>query len=82
MSEERRLLMRRFKVWALVLAVMVSVNIVACGGGKTDVKSESSTVTTTLGQELQDLDQAYKDGIITQKEYEKAKKKLIEQRTQ
>ncbi|MBW2428133.1 MAG: hypothetical protein JRF56_04185, partial [Deltaproteobacteria bacterium] len=57
--------MRRFKVWALVLAVMVSVNIVACGGGKTDVKSESSTVTTTLGQELQDLDKAYKDGIIT-----------------
>ena len=45
------------------------------------MKSESSTVTTTLGQELQDLDKAYKDGIITQKEYDKAKKRLIEQRT-
>ena len=74
--------MRLIKFWALVLAVMVSVNIVACGGDKTDVKSEPSTVTTTLGQELQDLDKAYKDGIITQKEYDKAKKKLLEQRTQ
>ncbi len=73
--------MKFLKVCALVLAVFMSVNFVACGGSKTDVKSESSTVTTTLGQELQDLDKAYKDGIITEKEYEKAKKKLIEQRT-
>jgi hypothetical protein len=69
------------KAWALVLTVLVWVNFTACGGGKTDVKSESSTVTTTLGQELQDLDKAYKDGIITKKEYDKAKKKLLEQRT-
>ena len=70
------------RVCVLALIVLVSVNFVACGGGKTDVKSESSTVTTTLGQELQDLDKAYKDGIITQKEFEKAKKRLIEQRTE
>jgi hypothetical protein len=57
------------------------VNFAACGGSKADVKSEPTTVTTTLGQELQDLDKAYKDGIITEKEYEKAKKRLIEQRT-
>lgn len=74
--------MRSLRVCVLVLIVLVSVNFVACGGGKTDVKSGSSTVTTTLGQELQDLDKAYKDGIITQKEYEKAKKRLIEQRTE
>ncbi len=74
--------MRFLRVWALVFVVFMSLNFVACGGGtKTDVKSESTTTTTTLGQELQDLDKAYKDGIITEKEYEKAKKKLIEQRT-
>ncbi len=73
--------MRKIRIWALVLIVLVSVNFAACGGGKTDVKSESATITTTLGQELQDLDKAYKDGIITEKEYEKAKKRLIEQRT-
>ena len=70
------------RVCVLALIVLVSVNFVACVGGETDVKSGSSTVTTTLGQELQDLDKAYKDGIITQKEYEKAKKRLIEQRTE
>ena len=73
--------MRRLSVCALVLIVLVSVNAVGCGGGKTDVNSEPSTVTTTLGQELQDLEKAYKDGIITEKEYEKAKKALIEKRT-
>jgi hypothetical protein len=74
--------MRKIRILALLLVVLVSVNFTACGGGKTDVKSESSTITTTLGQELQDLDKAYKDGIITQKEFEKAKKRLIEQRTE
>ena len=70
------------RVCALGLAVLMGVSVFGCGGGKTDVKSESSTVTTTLGQELQDLDKAFKDGIITQKEYEKAKKSLIEKRTE
>ncbi len=74
--------MRILRVCVLAVIVLLCVNFAACGGGKTDVKSESSTVTTTLGQELQDLDKAYKDGIITQKEYEKAKKRLIEQRTE
>ena len=73
--------MRKIRILALVLIVWVCLNVAACGGGKTEVKSEPSTVTTTLGQELQDLDKAYKDGIITQKEYDKAKKRLIEQRT-
>ncbi len=71
--------MKLFRICALVLIVLVSVNFVACGGG-TDVKSETST--TTLGQELQDLDKAYKDGIITEKEYKKAKEKLIKKKTQ
>lgn len=72
--------MKLFRICALVLIVMVSVNFVACGGGtKTDVRSETST--TTLGQELQDLNKAYQDGIITEKEYEKAKEKLIKKKT-
>jgi hypothetical protein len=34
-----------------------------------------------LGQELQDLEEAYKKGTITKDEYETAKKKILEQRT-
>lgn len=74
--------MKLIRAGALILIVLLSVSFTACSGKKsrTDVKTE--TVTTTLGQELQDLNKAYKDGIITQKEYEKAKKALIDKRTE
>ena len=74
--------MKLFRTWVLILIVLISLNVAACGGKKTqsDV-NKSETTTTTLGQELIDLDKAYKDGIITQKEYEKAKKALLEKRT-
>lgn len=74
--------MRKIRILALVLVVMMCLNFAACGIGKSEVKPGPSTVTTTLGQELLDLDKAYKDGIITQKEYEKTKKRLIEKRTE
>jgi len=74
--------MRFVRILALVLAVILCVAFVACGSGKKETKAEPINVTTTLGQELQDLDKAYKDGIITEKEYEKAKKALIEKRTE
>ena len=73
--------MRFFRAFALVLTISLSVTFLACSGDKKKAKSESITVTTTLGQELLDLKKAYKDGIITEKEYEKAKKALIEKRT-
>ena len=59
----------------------LSLIIGGCGGGGADVKTESSSYSTTLGQELKDLEDAYKKGIISEKEYNDAKKKLIEQRT-
>ena len=74
--------MRKIRILGLVLVVVACLNFAACDRGKTKVKSEPTTVTTTLGQELLDLDKAYKDGIITQKEYEKTKKRLIEKRTE
>ena len=74
--------MKFFKLCTMMVSLLVCLNFVACGGSKTEVKSEPTTVTTTLGQELQDLEKAYKDGVITEKEYEKAKKRLIEQRTE
>ncbi len=72
--------MKILRVFTLILILLVSVNFIACGGSKSQTNAKAST-TTTLGQELQDLKTAYDKGIITEKEYEKAKKKLIEQRT-
>ena len=60
---------------------ILSLIIAGCGGGGADVKTESSSYSTTLGQELKDLEDAYKKGIISEKEYNNAKKNLIEQRT-
>ena len=73
--------MTSFRIFALVLTIVLCVTLIACSGDKKEMKSEPATVTTTLGQELLDLKKAYEDGIITEKEYEKAKKALIEQRT-
>ena len=59
----------------IVLAVLIGLAplILGCGGGKTNVE----TRTTTKGQELMDLEKAYKSGIITEKEYEKQKKEIL-----
>lgn len=73
--------MRFTKVFIVVMMVVVGVYLVGCcGGSKETVVVPPSQSTTTLGQELQDLDEAYKKGAITQDEYEKAKKKLLDQK--
>ena len=59
----------------LLIVAMISI-LVACGGG--GAKVESTTTTTTMGQELMDLDETYKKGILTEKEYKKAKKSIME----
>jgi hypothetical protein len=60
---------------AALLAASV-LSLTACGGGKTvKVESENSV---SMGQELHDLDKAYKDGVISKSEYEKAKKKILD----
>ena len=72
--------MKLVRIFALILVILVAVNFMACSGGsKTDVKAETST--TTLGQELMDLEKAYKDGVITEKEYKKAKEDIIKKKT-
>ena len=56
------------------LAVCLATSLLA--GCVSSSKTESQT-TVSVGQQLQDLDKAYKEGTITQKEYEKLRKALI-----
>ena len=65
----------------LLVSVFLALCLSGCGGGEAKVQSQQSTYTTTLGQELKDLEDAYRKGIITEKQYNDAKEKLIEQRT-
>jgi uncharacterized membrane protein len=68
------------KTWKVYVMALVIFSIVmgglfaGCGGGGAEVKQTS----TTLGQELTDLQAAYEKGIITEKEYNKAKKEILD----
>ncbi len=59
----------------LVGGLLLLGSLSACGGGGADVKSEIST--TTTGQQLIDLKKAYDSGAISQSEYERERKKIL-----
>ena len=65
------------KLGALLLVVFLATSLIlaGCGGKKSSATVEANT--TTLGQELIDLQQAYEKGIITEKQYNDLKKKAI-----
>ncbi len=71
--------MKLLRMWATIMVVIMALGLAGCGGGGAELKSDSYT--TTLGQELKDLEEAYQKQIITEKQYKEAKEKLIEQRT-
>lgn len=64
----------------VVLAVIFGLNMAACCGpdAKTDVKTTQIITQPTVGQQLDDLDKAYKNGALTKEEYDKVRKDIIE----
>jgi hypothetical protein len=71
---------------ALLLVAATTLQGCGCclGGGENDKQVQSTTnvnTTTTLGQELEDLEKARQSGVLSDAEFEAAKQKLIEQRT-
>ena len=74
-------LMKTLKLAGFAAIVAGSLAILSgCGGGGARAMVQS-TGNKTLGQELQDLQQSYEKGIITKKEYENTKQKLIKKYT-
>ena len=55
---------------AAVIAAALTLS--ACGGSTTTVKQ-----TETQGQQLMDLKEAYDNGVITEKEYNKTKANIL-----
>jgi hypothetical protein len=75
--------MQACKAFLFGMAIMAMIGLGGCcGGGSTTVKDKSTTTTTTLGDELKSLKEAYDQGIITEKEYNDSKEKIIKQRTE
>ena len=66
--------MKRIAVFVMASLIFIGFTLGGCGGSTTKVTQGEQT---TLGQQLIDLDKAYKQGIITEKEYEKTKKDLL-----
>ena len=64
------------------MMMMLAVGLGGCCGGGSTVKNESTTTTTTLGDELKALKDAYDQGIISEKEYNTSKERIIKQRTE
>jgi hypothetical protein len=61
---------------ALVLAA--SLALAGCWGGGADVRN--STRSTTVGQELIDLQRARDQGVIDEREYERQRKRILRRR--
>ena len=60
---------------ALAAEALIAVVAGGCGSPQKVYTGSSPSV----GQQLQDLEKSYRDGIITEKEYNKLKKALIKQ---
>jgi len=71
--------MRIIRVVTVIMAVVFALNMAACcGPDTTEVKKTEIISQPTVGQQLEDLDKAYKNGAITKEEYEKTKKGILE----
>ena len=65
--------MNHFIRLTLLAAVLASpVAFSGCSSSKT-----TNSASATVGQQLIDLDKAYKDGVITKDQYEKMKKEIV-----
>ena len=58
---------------ATLCAIVLAAGLLPACGSKTNVQSKS----TTVGQELQDLEEARDKGLITESEYKKQRERIM-----
>jgi hypothetical protein len=75
--------MRFAKLCIVLMAVVFALNIAACCGGDKTVEKQTQVISQpTVGDQLQDLDNAYKSGAITKQEYDKLKQDIMNKAAQ
>lgn len=70
--------MKRHGVAVFLMAILLAAGAAGCGGGGAELKSDVRT--TTVGQELTDLKKALDSGVISEKEYETQRKRILERK--
>jgi hypothetical protein len=75
--------MKLLKICTRYIMIIWILCLSGCSGGGAAVTTETVAETSaqTLGQELIDLKKAYDLGIISEKEYNDTKQRIIEKRT-
>jgi len=68
--------MNFLRICVVIICLTFGVSFIGCGGGG---GAKVSSRQSTIGQELIDLDKAHKDGLITEKEYNKSKEKILKE---
>jgi hypothetical protein len=77
--------MRIIRVITVIIAVVFALNMAACCGPDTtttEVKKTEIISPPTVGQQMEDLDKAYKSGSITKPEYDKLKQDIMNKAAQ
>lgn len=67
--------MKRHGIIAVIVAMALGFGVAGCGGG--GAKAQTELTTTTVGQQLLDLQKAYEAGALSKQEYEKEKQKIL-----
>lgn len=65
------------KLGNVAVMLLLVAGLAACGGGGAD--SSTTLTTTTVGQQLTDLKKALDAGAINQDEYERQRRKILNQ---
>ncbi len=65
------------KRWMTLFLLGAAIALSGCSGGGADVRSENRIEGTTKGQQLLDLKKAFDAGVISESEYEKERKKIL-----
>jgi hypothetical protein len=77
--------MRLSRASLIILIMIAGLCLGSCCTGRKETEKvvvPTQSATPTLGKELEDLEAAYKKGAINKEEYQKAKKKLLEEGTE
>lgn len=65
--------MKSCKAGLTAITLIATLGLAGCGGGGANLQA----TTTTMGQELQDLDAAYQKGLMTESEYKRAREEIL-----